>query len=100
MREPCGRYRADYQRTLTIQRNGNQLLVTGVGDPGEQWIGSVDGTTVKFAGDRAEGVGVTTASLTFVVDTTTDPWTTAGSETWTHTNCSGGSSGATAVKVN
>ena len=69
---------------VVIEQDGSELLVGGIGDPGEQWLGAIDGNSVSFGGDRAEGNGVTTATFNLLLDTTTDPWTMTGTETWRH----------------
>ena len=94
----CGAEPA-YTVVIVITQDGTQLLVGGIGDPGEQWLGTIDGNSVRFGGDRAEGLGVTTATFDLLLETTTDPWTMAGTEVWTHTNCQNGSSSVRATRI-
>ena len=49
--------------TLAIEQEGTTLRVRGLGDPGEQWAGTIDGEEIRFGGDRLEGVGTTTVTL-------------------------------------
>ena len=90
-----------YSRTVTITQTGAALKVTGIGDPGEVWVGSIDADTVTFGGDREEDKGITVATFTMTVDAT--GLKMGGSEDWSWTDgsssCPNGISDVEAVKT-
>ncbi len=75
------------------------MRVEGLGDPGEEWLGTIEGDSLTFGGDRLEGAGVTTAYFYLHIDRSTEPWTLTGEERWEHTNCRVGSSSVSGTKI-
>ena len=68
-----------YTSTVVIGKDDKgQLGVVGLGDDGESWLASFDGTTLTFDGDRFEDDGTTLAL--FELDLDGDVLT--GSESW------------------
>ena len=94
----CGAEEA-YTNDIGIDQDSTDVRVEGLGDPREEWLGTIEGDTLRFDGDRLEGVGVTTAYFELLIDRTTEPWTLMGTERWEHTNCRVGSSSVSGTKI-
>ncbi len=78
-----------YVHTVTITRTGDTTFeVTGMGNPGEAWAGSLAGDQLVFQGERDEDGGVTRALFTM---TAHGDGTLTGTEKWSWESTSDGS---------
>ncbi len=99
-----GRRRGAVEIKVTL--DGAEVRVVGLGDPGKEWLGTLQGDSLIFGGDRTEGVGATPGTLGLTIatfdlriDRSVEPWTLTGTEAWTHTQCQNGSSSVSGTRT-